>query len=146
MQTAVHGGEQSRRNVRSRCNRLAADGGGVNVANSNNNGVVSPGTFIMNGGAIAGNTARGESGGGVCVKGGAFRMEGDSIAGNTAGNGGGVYVTGETGTFEMKGGAISGGTVRYYGGGVYVSSGACKLMLVDKSGFAPLCAPWDSGK
>jgi hypothetical protein len=82
------------------------NGGGVAV---NNNG-----TFTMNGGKIAGNTAN--EGGGVCVAdNGIFIMSGGEISGNTAttvndksgGGGGGVLVDND-GTFRMVGGIVYG--------------------------------------
>lgn len=64
---------------------------------------VNDGTFTMNGGTIAGNTAK-YDGGGVYVWGGTFNMFGGSITGNTAGSlGGGVHVAGSGCTFNIKG-------------------------------------------
>ena len=66
--------------------------------------IVPYGTFIMNGGTIAGNNAT--WGGGVYIyDAGTFTMNGGTIAGNTAYyNGGGVY---NNGIFTMNGGYIS---------------------------------------
>ena len=86
-------------------------GGGANVG----------GTFTMNGGAISGNTAPGDLGGGVYVSGGTFTMNGGTITSNTAKKGGGVYLTNYStykSTFTMNGGTISGNTANI-GGGVY---------------------------
>ena len=106
------------------------EGGTVSVGiNKKNAGPASAGddkaTFIMNGGTISNNTARGTGGGGVYVGVvGEFEMNGGTISGNstkhsdnTYGVGGGVYV-GANGTFEMNGGTIKnndGGD----GGGIY---------------------------
>ena len=96
--------------------------------------VASNGIFIMNSGAISGNTLSSSyaiRGGGVYVSGGTFAMNGGAVSGNTissrlSANGGGVYVSG--GTFTMNGGTISGNTVTSSeqstgGGGVYVFGG-----------------------
>ena len=75
----------------------------------------------MNGGAISGNTAPGDLGGGVYVSGGTFTMNGGTITSNTAKKGGGVYLTNYStykSTFTMNGGTISGNTANI-GGGVY---------------------------
>ncbi|MFI3116225.1 MAG: right-handed parallel beta-helix repeat-containing protein [Clostridia bacterium] len=91
---------------------------------------VTGGTFTMDGGNIAGNTAR--SGGGVYVENsGTFTMDGGTIAGNTATtNGMGVYIS--SSTFTMERGTISGnktiGTSSSYGGGVYVYSSSTFTM------------------
>jgi len=63
------------------------------------------GTFEMNGGTIAANTAT--NGGGVFLGSGTFTMRGGTITGNTAQeNGGGVFARG--GTFTKSGGIITG--------------------------------------
>ena len=78
------------------------------------------GTFMMTGGAISGNVANDDYGGGVYVdEYGAFTMTGGEISGNTSDwEGGGVYVE-EYGTFTMSGGAIHGNSA-FNGGGVFV--------------------------
>jgi parallel beta-helix repeat protein len=82
-------------------------------------GVISYGTFTMNGGEISGCTnpswtsAKYSGGAGVYVSpyGGTFTMTDGTISGNTAtGNGGGVYINGSYGTFNMTSGTIYGST------------------------------------
>ena len=85
-----------------------ADGGGLYVS----------GTFIMNGGAITGNTARTRGGGVYVGSDGVFIMNDGDITNNASSSGGGVYVDG--GTFTMSGGTIKGNTG---GCGVYVYGG-----------------------
>jgi hypothetical protein len=76
-------------------------GGAVTVTN---------GEFIMNGGTITGNTARGYGGGVFVEDGGLFKMAGGTISGNTAvADGGGVFVE-DGGLFKMAGGTITGNT------------------------------------
>ena len=107
-------------------NTTAWNGGGVFVNNAF--GFLGiPSTFTMTGGAIRDNTAA-IFGGGVRVDaGGAFILEGGAISGNTANGsnpaqgGGGVSVYTATGTFSMSGGAISGNTAQQ-GGGVAVNN------------------------
>jgi len=104
------------------------NGGAIsgNTTDSSNygGGVYNNGTFIMNNGTINGNTAK--VGGGVNVN-GTFIMNGGIISGNTTSDsGGGVCVNG---TFIMNGGIITGNTVSIsgsgsYGGGVYVRGGS----------------------
>ena len=96
------------------------------------------GTFIMEGGTIAGNTSysvsnstRSSPGGGVYIGGGTFTMLGGTIWSNQSwGGGGGVYVG--IGNFTMQGGTISDNIAEnndrlirpsVYGGGVYISDG-----------------------
>ena len=97
-------------------------GGVITGGMSTRGGVVvgSGATFIMTGGAIAGNSAGG--GGGVYVAiDGAFTMDGGMICGNHSGQqGGGVFVTG--GSFELKSGTIAGNAAEDNGGGVFVMS------------------------
>jgi hypothetical protein len=106
-------------------------GGGVHLSGGSR--------FIMNGGAITGNTstATGSSntgGGGVYAgSGSAFTMNGGTIGGsgsdkNTSYNdGGGVFVTGGS-TFTMNGGIITGNTTAYGGGGMAAVSGGTFIM------------------
>lgn len=78
------------------------------------------GTFNMEGGTIAGNTAGQNNGGGVSlVNGSTFNMSGGTISHNSAYAGGGVYV--DEGTFNMSGGTIEKNwSTNNLGGGVYV--------------------------
>ena len=109
--------------------------GGVLIANG--------GTFIMQGGAVSGNTGGGviiingtftmESGmissnigGGVLMGDGNFTMESGTISGNssTTGNGGAFYVNNSVdpnSNIEIKGGTISGNSTVANGGGIWVS-------------------------
>jgi hypothetical protein len=125
------------------------DGGTVsgNTARKGGGGVyVNQGTFTMNGGTIggddsSGNTASGESGGGVYVigNGGSFTMENGSIvSGNKADNSGGGVAVYNNGTFTMKtGSTVSGNKANmanpsppgaFGGGGVAViSNGVFKM-------------------
>lgn len=93
----------------------AGSGGGVYVAG---------GTFTMEGGAIAGNTAT-STGGGVYVAGGTFTMSGGTTAGNTATDGGGGVYAAEGARFEMSGTAAISGNTATDGGGVCV--GTCRI-------------------
>ncbi len=91
------------------------DGGGIYCAGSK---------FYMKGGNVSGNTA--DYGGGIYVcKGKNFTMSGGTIENCTAnGNGGAIYgVSGSTVTIK-KGTLKNCRTNGYYGGGVYISSGA----------------------
>jgi hypothetical protein len=89
-------------------------GGGVQIENG--------GSFMMKGGAIAGNSAGDYSGGGGGVFVGvdsSFTLDGGMICGNYApGEGGGVCVS--AGGFELKSGTIVHNASAKYGGGVYV--------------------------
>ncbi|MDR1802043.1 MAG: hypothetical protein LBQ94_00415 [Treponema sp.] len=105
-------------------------------------------TFIMEGGAISGNSAvgtRGSGGGGAWVgEGSVFTMSGGEISGNSAVNAGGVSIGGNGNTFIMKGGAIFGNTVTRFGGGVMIGSGGNTFIMeggriqggTDSDGFA----------
>jgi hypothetical protein len=104
-------------------NITSGEGGGVMVEND--------ATFIMNGGAISGNTSTHtqyvRSGGGVFLSDGIFTMNGGEISNNnSSSSGAGVYVM--YGTFTMNGGEIYGNilsTSNSYstGGGVQIDSG-----------------------
>ena len=92
--------------------------GGVSTQSDMGGGVTTHGgSFIMNGGAITGNTTN-IHGGGVCIYDGTFEMNGGTIVENTGYKGGGVYVS-SNGVFIMQGGTISGNLESYIGGGVY---------------------------
>ena len=87
--------------------------------------------FIMEGGEIRGNTAKGDEtadGGGVFIgEKAVFTMKGGTISGNTAKGGGGVAVW--KGTFTMEGGEISGNTATEWpGGGVKARENAVFTM------------------
>ena len=94
------------------------------ITGSNSRGVYNNGTFIMESGAITGNTAKGR-GAGVDNEKGTFIMNGGEISGNTAtgyvtSHGGGVANV--DGTFTMNGGAITNNTSsKGDGGGVYTT-------------------------
>ena len=83
-------------------------------------------TGVVTGGVITGGNAT--NGGGVSVY-GTFTMNGGTIAGNTAGeNAGGVFVQ-TNGSFTMNGGTIAGNVAtRYSGGGIYVNTSASFTM------------------
>ncbi|MCL2879255.1 MAG: autotransporter adhesin family protein [Treponema sp.] len=91
----------------------------VNIVGSrDNSGQLIPensGTFIMDGGAISGNTSM-ELCGGV-YNNGYFTMNGGTISGNTATSYGGAVCN--YGSFTMNDGTISGNTSASFGGGVY---------------------------
>ena len=98
-------------------------GGGVFVASSITTGQF--GTFVMDGGSITGNHSGGGSGGGgVAILRGTFIMNDGLIAQNTATSptasmfGGGVYLSG--GSFTMNNGQIIENTASSSGGGVFV--------------------------
>ena len=80
---------------------------------------------VITGGDSSGGDSSGE-GGGVYVDGGSFTMEGGNIAGNTAKHGGGVSICGSTGSFTLSDGSITGNTADY-GGGLYVNSSTVTL-------------------
>lgn len=123
---------------------VTVSGGGVSVEKDGN--------FIMDGGAIAGNSAINGSqyggavymydggsftlnggfigynkvsqdGGGIYAENGRVTVNGGCIYGNSSSLGGGVYVTGKGSSFLMCGGAISSCNAGQYGG-VYVKSGS----------------------
>jgi hypothetical protein len=115
-------------------NHTEAYGGGVYVSGD--------GTFIMNGGAVSGNTVTSNKyhtyGGGVYVDSGTFSMSGGAVNGNNAtvnnggynSYGGGVGV-GDSGIFKISGGAVNGNNATNrsdamypYGGGVSVKGGS----------------------
>jgi hypothetical protein len=119
-------------------NTLTSDrfamGGGVFVTGENVEGV----SFIMEGGTIYGNIAKGKvgvNGGGVMIRKAIFTMKGGEISGNIAQGGevkgGGVRFSsgnsaqGSEAKFTMSGGAIFGnsaqGNVLSFGGGVLVA-------------------------
>lgn len=76
-----------------------------------------PGTIVMNGGTIAGNSA--SRGGGVFVSSNcSFTMNGGAIINNDADQGGAIYAYT---SLIINGGTISGNTAEY-GGGVYTSN------------------------
>ena len=98
--------------------------GNSSICNNYGGGVeIHHGTFIMNGGAISGNS--GGYGGGVYVNDGTFTMNGGTISGNNSLiNGGGVGLYFGS-TFTMNGGTIFGNTAKEgYGGGVYLATGS----------------------
>ncbi len=98
---------------------IGASGAGVVIGAS--------GVFTMNGGSITGNN--GSAGGGLYLTSGTFILNDGTIANNTAtGNGGGALIT-EYGLFEMNGGEISGNTA-VNGGGVHVENGG-ELIIND---------------
>ncbi len=100
-------------------NRIANVSGG-------NSAVQNQGTFIMRGGSISSNTAKGPTFSSGVYNEGTFEMySGASITGNTVADGGGVYCSG--GTFTMHGGEIS-NNMASYGGGVYLKNGAKFIM------------------
>ena len=89
---------------------------------------MSKGVFLMKGGSISDNNVNYSGmimGGGVYVNNGTFIMEGGTISGNEAATGAGVYVG--SGDFIMRGGLIAGNnassSTSTSGGGVYVGSG-----------------------
>ena len=94
-------------------------------------------------GKLTGGYYNGSVEGGVCVK-GTFTMESGSIAGNSASRGGGVYVEG---SFTMTGGRSDSNNISGYeecsGGGVYVAGGGkftmsgTALITENDSGMAP---------
>jgi hypothetical protein len=82
---------------------------------------VAGGSFIMNGGTISGNSGAVSGsgvGGTVTMLGGSFVMNGGTIRDNTARGGGAVMVN--RGTFAMNGGAIRGNTAAGNGGAVVI--------------------------
>ena len=81
------------------------------------------GTFVMDGGALAGNTA--EAGGGV-YNNGSFILNGGTIAGNYIYKYSGAAVDSNRGDFTMNGGSIYENTASGNGfyGSLYVASGA----------------------
>ena len=102
----------------------AAGTGLVTGGSDHNVYVAEDGVFVMEGGAIAGNTPadiNSSGGGGVFVDGyGSFEMSGGAITNNTAAYGGGVYVH-CNGSFYMYDGTIAGNTATLSGGGVYIA-------------------------
>ena len=100
------------------------DGRGVYVFNRST-------TFNMYGGAICGNTATRNFGGGVCAyKSSKFYMSGGEIGDNGTRCGGGVFV-GDNSTLTMTGGSITGNNVSHWraGGGIYISDSAQKITV-----------------
>ena len=108
-------------------------GGYITESAASGGGIYVQGTFILESGTIAGNTAT--NGGGVCIGnlGSSFMMRGGTIcyntavASNTTQGGGGVFVY-DNKTFTMLGGTICNNAVSAsgYGGGVY-ARGTFKL-------------------
>lgn len=112
-------------------NNTANNGGGVYVDGDSSNS----GAFTMKDGTVSNNMADGSkgSGGGVCVYNGIFIMEGGEISDNTAKGvdgesfgGGGIYLYRATtsmpgGTFTLKDGTVSGNKAKY-GGGIWTSN------------------------
>lgn len=108
-------------------NNTANNGGGVYVTGDTS----TFGSFTMKNGTIFENTAN--SGGGVCVYNGIFIMEGGEISDNTAKGvdgerfgGGGIFLYRATtstpgGTFTLKGGTVSRNKAEY-GGGIWTSN------------------------
>ena len=108
-------------------NNASGDGGGVYVDGDSS----TFGSFTMKNGTIFENTAN--SGGGVCVYNGIFIMEGGEISDNTAKGvnsesfgGGGIYLYRATistpgGKFTLKGGIVSENKAEY-GGGIWTSN------------------------
>jgi len=94
-----------------------------NKAYSYGGGIHNTGTLIMNAGSeVSGNEAT-QMGGGVASRtvGSEFTMNGGAISGNKANYNGGGGVYNVNGVFTMNGGAISGNSTvdGYFGGGVY---------------------------
>ena len=112
-------------------NNTANNGGGVYVDGDSS----ASSSFTMKDGTISNNMADGSkgSGGGVYVYNGIFIMEGGEISDNTAKGvdgesfgGGGIYLYRATasmpgGTFTLKGGTVSGNKAEY-GGGIWTSN------------------------
>ncbi|GHV80874.1 hypothetical protein AGMMS49944_26650 [Spirochaetia bacterium] len=105
-----------------RDNTALTAGGGVSVFE---------GTFVMQNGLIANNTAisatasegafkENGTGGGVFVIQGSFELSGGAITGNTANNSGGGVNANQGSTFTMSGGEIGGNSAVFGGGGVAV--------------------------
>jgi uncharacterized repeat protein (TIGR02543 family) len=96
-----------------RDNTVTGTGGGVFVSSGSSD----PYAFTMQGSAsVSGNTA-GYYGGGVYVSFGIFIMEGGAVSGNSSDKGGGVYISTNSTTFVKKGGTIYGDTDATYGNG-----------------------------
>ena len=98
---------------------------GSTICGGHYRGVISNGTFIMNGGIIRDNNYKQftsySDGGGVIINGGTFTMNNGVISdNNTNTNGSGVNV--ESGTFFMNGGSIINNSAVHNGGGVNVGS------------------------
>lgn len=116
-------------------------GGYITESAASGGGVYIQGTFILESGTIAGNTAT--NGGGVCLGNlsSSFMMKGGTICYNTAvassttQGGGGVFVY-DNKTFTMLGGTICNNTVSAsgYGGGVYARG---KFYLSEKNSTDP---------
>ena len=114
-QGAITGGKSGYKHT-SGTNRPALVGGGVKVY----------GTFVMNGGNIAGNSNN-QRGAGVQVN-GEFDLYNGSIHDNYASpQGGGVEVL--NGTFNMYGGTIANNTARDSGGGVGMMNANAKFNM-----------------
>ena len=115
-------------------NNTANNGGGVYVDGDTS----TFGSFTMKNGTIFENTAN--SGGGVCVYNGIFIMEGGKISDNTAKGvdgerfgGGGIYLYRMT--TSMPGGTFSGNTSTENGNGAYVNPG-CTFKMSGAAQFA----------
>ena len=93
--------------------------------------VSSTGTLTLEGGTIGLNGTESSIGygSGVGVQNGTFVMNGGAISGNTAYfNGGGICIWGENARFTMNGGIINGNTARDGGGGGYIRDNAQSSM------------------
>jgi len=87
-------------------------------------GIISGGTFRMEGKAsVTGNIINGRGGGVYVDSDGTFTMQGNTqVSGNTGSNGGGGVYVNEKGTFTMQDSAqVSGNTASSGGGGVYIN-------------------------
>lgn len=104
------------------------NGGSITGNNGSAGGglYLTSGTFILNDGTIANNTATGNGGGALITEYGLFEMNGGEISGNDSNKGGGMCVFG---TAEINGGEISGNTA-VNGGGVHVENGG-ELIIND---------------
>ena len=104
-----------------RDNQAADNGGGIYLSGK--------GSFTLSGGEILNNQAP-SSGGGVAVYEGDFTMREGAVSGNSAssdtGGGGGVFVI--RGSFEFSGGKIAGNIANNSGGGVNANHGSVFVM------------------